>query len=74
MSPAGDPAVVAFFVAHPAAMTAFDQLANQRGQSIEAAIAPPGYGIDGSVVVRYSQTRDPIGVIYPDGRTEEVPA
>jgi hypothetical protein len=68
-----DPVVVAFFVAHPDAMAAFDRLANRCGQSIEAAIAPAGYGFDGCVVVRYSRTRDPVGVIYPDGRTEEVP-
>lgn len=72
MGPVGDPATVEFFVAHPAAMDSFDRLANRCGQSVEAAMSPLGFGFDGCVVVRYSATRDPVGVIHPDGQIEEV--
>lgn len=67
-----DPETIRFFQRHHAAMVAFDALANQHGQSIEAALSPPGFGFDDCVIVRYSQTRDPVGVIHPDGQTEEV--
>lgn len=66
-----DPELRAFFQAHPKAMTAFDDLAGKRGQNLEAAMSPKGFGFDGSAVVRYIGG-DPIGLIHPDGTFEEV--
>jgi hypothetical protein len=71
-----DPALVAHFRAHPAAMRAFDDLAARRGQSIEAALGaavPPALGIPADdVLVRYIDAGAPCAVIHADGTVTDL--
>lgn len=61
---------IAWFRADTRRMTAFDDLAGRLGQSLETAIIDIG---DGPVAaVRYLGGGDPVAVIFPDGRVEEL--
>lgn len=65
--------LIAWFTAHPDAMASFDAMANRYGQNLEAALAPPGHGFDGCVMVRHEQDWLAVWVIHPDGRIEGGP-
>lgn len=62
-----------FFRDNPEAMRALDDVAARRGQSIEVTVVPDPDDDDGPevAVVRYSASREPIGLIHADGGLEE---
>lgn len=62
--------IAAWFREDARRMRAFDDLAGRLGQNLETAIIDIG---DGPVAaVRYRGGGDPIAVIFPDGRVEDL--
>lgn len=57
-----------FFAEHQEARSALEQFGNRYGQNIEASPVIDEGPFAGAVMVRHSQTRESVGVIWPDGR------